>query len=73
VSIQAKFRCEKVVSTPGADEVDLSVVTVDRPENKTWSAFTPSGKLALVITNPAALGAFKAGEEYLITIEKAAQ
>lgn len=45
-------------------EVNMTPVTSDSPENKTFSQYTPSGSIKLLINNPDTIGFFKAGEEY---------
>jgi hypothetical protein len=74
MSITAKFHCHNVDLQPGnppQESVSLGAVTDDTPENKTWSDATPSGHLDLLITNPAAQGFFKRGEEYFLEIRHA--
>ena len=39
--------------------------------NGDWSKYTPSGELAITITNPAAIEQFEIGEVYSLTFEKA--
>lgn len=69
MSVRAKFKCISVTSTENSEVINLKVVTNDRDENKEWSKYTPDGSLNMTVTNPLAFGEFKAGEEYLITIE----
>lgn len=40
--------------------------------NGDWSKWTPSGELAITITNPAAIEQFEIGAVYSLTFEKAA-
>ena len=51
-------------------EGKLSAVYGDTPENKTFSQYTPSASLTMLVNNPDAIGFYEAGYEYLITIEK---
>jgi len=51
-------------------EANLSAVTNDSPENKTFSIYTPNASLKIHITNPDALDFFQAGQEYICTFEK---
>lgn len=69
--VVAKFKCESVLQFREGEHVSLTVVTSDTAENKVWSRYTPNGNLSMMITNEEALGQFKPGVEYLITIEKA--
>lgn len=48
----------------------LSAVYGDTDENKTFSQYTPSASLEMMVNNPNAIGFYEAGYEYLITIEK---
>ncbi len=41
--------------------------------NRDWSKYTPSGDLAMTITNPAAIEQFEIGEVYLLTFDKASK
>lgn len=69
--IRAKFRCNNTDQQPWGENVELSAVTSDTPENKEWSEATPSGNLTMNISNPSAQGQFKRGEEYFIDITPA--
>jgi len=40
-------------------------------ENADWSKYTPSGKIEMCITNPAAIEQFSLGQEYYLTFEAA--
>lgn len=39
-------------------------------DNADWSKYTPSGKIEMTVTNPAAIEQFELGEEYLLTFDK---
>lgn len=52
-------------------EANLTAVTSDSDENKTYSIYTPRADLKIHITNPEVLNFFIAGEEYILTFEKA--
>lgn len=39
--------------------------------NASWSRFTPSGEISMLITNPAAVDQFELGGEYFIDFTKA--
>lgn len=62
----------KHVGTPGADpfaQVTLTPVFGtygDGKENESWSKYTPSGKIEMAITNPAAIDAFSVGKAYFV-------
>ena len=74
MSVIAKFRClsveapgvgyENVKFEPRYEDGDAAV-------NNSWSEATPSGKLEMCISNPALLGHFKAGRQYMLTIDEA--
>ena len=55
---------------PGNEEVFMSPVTSDSPENKTFSEATPSGSFQMLITNTGAFGFFVNGEEYYVSFTK---
>ena len=72
VTVQAKLRCVAVETHNGFDpwrRVILEPVVADCPENKSWSKWTPSGRVELIITNPPAYEAFEPGREYLASFE----
>lgn len=52
------------------NEVNMRPVTNDSEENKTFSMYTPSGEIKLLINNPNAIGFFKAGKEYLVEFKE---
>lgn len=77
-TVQAKFWCQNIQHQgPASSEADpvatvtLAPVYGDNAENADWSKYTPSGKIEMCITNPAAIEQFELGSEYLITFEKA--
>ena len=72
MKLLAKMQCVGAQSDPNSGMVvKLNVVTAEREENRTFSKYTPTGSLELVITNESALDFFVTGQEYLITMEKA--
>jgi hypothetical protein len=79
MNVRAKFFVSEIkhAATPGSEPyatVSLSPVFGtygDGDDNKTWSKYTPSGKMELGITNPDAIAAFELGKAYLITFEPA--
>lgn len=76
MTVHAKFKCASVnFRDPGqADavnaELKLSAVYGDGKDNASWSKWTPSGELTMVITNPGAAHYFKAGREYYLKFEE---
>lgn len=67
----AKFKVGSVVNFGNNNiEANLSAVTGDSEENKTFSIYTPNASVKIHITNPEALGFFEPGEEYIATFEK---
>lgn len=48
-------------------EANLTAVTGNSEENKTYSMYTPRADMKIHITNPDALDFFKAGKEYVLT------
>ncbi len=84
MKVRAMFYVKEIkhhaVSDPGAvhAEVKLSAAFGSYLKglaegNKDWSKFTPSGELAMTITNPTAIDQFEIGEVYELSIEKAAK
>lgn len=70
MSILAKLQCTHVTVGVNNETPVLAAVTATSEENKTWSQYTPSGRLELQITNPAVFGFFEPGSEYVVIIEK---
>lgn len=73
MTVRAKFSCisiHKSLDNPSA-VVNLSAVTTSSTENETWSKYTPSGQLQMLISNLAVLGQFEQGKEYFIDISPA--
>lgn len=54
---------------PDAREVEFSAITRGE-EAKSWSRWTPSARLTMMVTNPDAVAHFEVGAEYLVTIRK---
>lgn len=71
--VKAKFECSHVTRHRNQETPVLSAVSATSEENKTWSQYTPSGRLELAITNPDAFDFFEPGAEYLLTIERVAK
>jgi integrase len=72
VSVRAKFRVERIIHHSGNQrEVVLYAVTSGEG-NAAWSKYTPSGKLEMLITNPAAFEQFEVEKEYFLDFTPAA-
>ena len=69
--MRAKFKCQQVNKMEFGEQAHLAPVHSDSEENKSFSKYTPSGKLELMITNPNAEGFFKPGKEYYLDISEA--
>jgi len=73
-TLLAKFKVGSVTDFGHNNvEANLSAVTNDSEENKTFSIYTPNASLKMHITNPDALDFFEAGSEYICTFEKYVQ
>lgn len=70
MSVRAKFQCNSInkSSDNSTAVVHLIAVTTGSAENESWSKYTPSGQLQMVISNPAAFEQFEQGKEYFIDI-----
>jgi hypothetical protein len=71
--MRAKFRCSNITDYgPSQITANLSAVTDDAtPENERYNAATPSGTLALTITNPAVRDFFTVGKSYYLDFTEA--
>lgn len=74
MSVRAKFNCTE----KKADEHDDSIVYVrfeavvdEDGDNAQWSKWTPSGSVAMAITNPAAHNEFEVGKSYFLDFSPA--
>ena len=66
-TIRAKVLCVDVDAKPGYENVTFQAVYDDGGnENKSFYEATPSLGLSMTISNPAALGSFKAGNSYYL-------
>lgn len=72
MSVIAKFSCQSVTDFGASKEITLAAVHSDNGENKSWSKYTPSGKLVMTITNPEAFEQFKPGQSYYLTFKACA-
>ncbi|MEB7925463.1 hypothetical protein NGJ69_17240 [Atlantibacter hermannii] len=73
MTVRAKFHCTSIQKSPDHSSavVTLGAVTTGSVENESWSKYTPSGQLQMVVSNPAAFGQFEQGKEYFIDIQPA--
>ena len=73
--VTAKFKVHQVSDFGGYRQVHLSpVYSPDKSSaNYSWSQATPSGKLEMTITNPAAYEQFEVGKTFLMTFESVAE
>ena len=78
--IRAKFYCQSSVynkgfvgdpEDKGNEYVILAPVVCGSEENKSFSKWTPSGRLELSITNQNVFGKFVEGQEYYLDITPA--
>lgn len=69
--IRAKMKCTNVNKDEQHEYVALVPVFGTSEENKTWSKYTPSGKLDLTISNTDAMGKLVPGKEYYVDISEA--
>jgi len=66
---RCKFKCNSVTDHGAAKDVDMSPVTGDTPENKTFWQYTPSGSFKMGWVNPNV--SFIPGKEYYLDITPA--
>lgn len=69
--VRAKFRCLSIThfadNGPDAQaEIRFHAVYGTGEENKSWSKWTPSGELKMMVTNPSAIEAFELGKSYFL-------
>lgn len=70
-NLLAKFKVGSVTDFGNNNqEVKMTPVVSGSPENKSFSLYTPSGDCRLHITNPNALGFFKASDEVYVEFKK---
>lgn len=70
-TVRAKFRCLSIThfADNGTDpqaEIRFHAVYGTGEENKSWSKWTPSGELKMMVTNPSAIEAFELGKSYFL-------
>ena len=74
MKIIAKLRCDNVENLQQQEEksICLSAVTSGSEENKSFSRWTPSANLSMIVSNETAAGEFfQPGKEYYLTFEEA--
>jgi len=83
MTVQAMFYVKEInhraTHQPGDVNVEIKMAAAfgtylhGLPEgNGDWSKWTPTGEMAITITNPAAIEQFEIGGVYSLTFEKAA-
>lgn len=79
MTVQAKFWISAISHQSPKDAPHDQVATItmqpvyegEGGQNASWSKYTPSGKIEMCITNPAAIEQFELGGTYLITFAPA--
>lgn len=70
-TLLAKFKVGSVTDFGNNNvQANLSAVTNDCEENKTFSIYTPNANVTIHITNPDALDFFEAGAQYTCEFKK---
>ncbi len=68
-TVRAKFRCSLVDEAyPGTNNVELDAEYSESPEDNQFSEATPSGRMEMLVSNPAVEGFFKPGKSYYLDI-----
>jgi len=70
--MRAKFVLESVLHSQGQEGLTMRAVSNTTPEENTFSKWTPSGTLSMVVTNPNLLGKFKPGDKFYLDFIPAA-
>ncbi len=71
-NIRAKFKCESVNETEANKEAELCVVTTGSEENKSFSKYTPCGRIRINIDKDTeAANLFVPGKEYYVDFTEA--
>lgn len=72
MTVRAKFKVEVIHDYPTTKTIEFNVVTTGSEENKSFSKYTPSGKIQISIDKDAAAsGVFESGKEYYIDFSAA--
>jgi hypothetical protein len=69
MSVRAKFYVRAIETyshPPQSGMVKLSAVMGTTDDNKSWSKYTPSGSIEMMIDNPPAFHQFHAGDEFYV-------
>lgn len=72
MTVRAKFQCQSInhimTHSPGEQTAILTFAPVygDGSDNKSWSKWTPQGKLEMTVTNPDAVAQFEVGASYYL-------
>lgn len=61
--MRAKFKIEHITKFEHGEELFMMPVTNGTPEDNTFSKYTPSGSLKIMITNPSLIGQYKPGQK----------
>lgn len=78
MSVRAKFYVQRVehIHNPVPGEVCANITMApvyashgEDESNKTWSKYTPNGKLEMTVTNPDAVEQFEVGRAYYLTFD----
>lgn len=70
--VRAKFKCtEKTYRADDTQNIKMSPVIGESPENKSFYKWTPSGSIELLCLNPNASDKFVVGKEYYIDFTEA--
>lgn len=71
-TILTKFKVGSVTNFGNDNEgVNMTPVVSGSEENKSFSLYTPSGKIEMHITNPNCIGFFVPGKEYYVEFKEA--
>lgn len=75
MSVTAKFKVKRLVSHADYQGIEIFMEPVYSPDptspNYSWSKWTPSGELRMVVTNPDAYSQLELGKSYLLTFTEA--
>ncbi|WP_299153064.1 hypothetical protein [uncultured Christiangramia sp.] len=70
--VRAKFNCHYIQKREGGGvEVNMSAVVDGSEESESFSEYTPSGNLNIVIDKGEAQNLFKEGKDYYLDFSKA--
>jgi hypothetical protein len=69
MSVSARFKCAEIKHVDVGPAASCATITFqaaygDGKGNESWSKATPSGKLEMTVTNPAAIEAFRVGKTF---------